>query len=90
MKNQQKHKREFSKALAAVIVAFGMLTVVAYYAAVFSDHMVDAAVAVAGISQIIGGGFAYLLYQLGLKNSRNKYGIDADGQPYEMKQEDEV
>lgn len=27
---------------------------------------------------------SYLMYQFGLKNSRNKFGIDSDGNPYKQ------
>jgi hypothetical protein len=32
---------------------------------------------------------SYLLYQMGLKNSRNKYGIDSEGQPFKRLPSDE-
>jgi hypothetical protein len=31
---------------------------------------------------------SYLFYQFGLKNSRNKFGIDNDGQPYSQRVSD--
>jgi hypothetical protein len=43
--------------------------------------------AVTCVTMIMGSLLSYLLYQLGLKNSRNKYGVDSNGQPFKIKQE---
>ena len=47
--------------------------------------MPDATLAVTAMSVVVGALLSYLLYQMGLKNSRNKYGIDEDGQPFKSK-----
>ena len=53
-----------------------------------SSTMPDVTLAVVSVSTVIASLVSYLLYQAGLKNSRNKYGIDADGQPFKTKIED--
>ena len=47
--------------------------------------MPDATLAVTAMSVVVGALLSYLLYQMGLKNSRNKYGIGEDGQPFKSK-----
>ena len=47
----------------------------------------DASLPIAGITFIFAPVLSYLMYQAGLKNSRNKYGIDSEGQPYALKGE---
>ena len=47
--------------------------------------MPDATLAVTAMSVVVGALLSYLLYQMGLKNSRNKYGVDENGQPYKTK-----
>ena len=50
--------------------------------------MPDPTLAVACVTTVIAALVSYLLYQAGLKNSRNKYGIDADGQPFKLRMTD--
>lgn len=88
----KKKKREFSKiACSIAFLAFlflGIWMVFRYYSLVQlaiaggSSVIPDASLPIAGISFILAPLISYLLYQGGLKNSRNKYGIDEDGQPY--------
>ena len=52
--------------------------------------MPDATIAVTCITVVIGSLLSYFLYQFGLKNSRNKYGVDAEGNPYKQKIEYEA
>lgn len=85
-------KFEFSKflclAMCVVFITLGSWMIAKYYnliqmsIEINSSVMPDAALPIAGISFIFAPMMSYLLYQGGLKNSRNKYGIDADGQPY--------
>lgn len=82
-------KKEFSQMLVAAVVLFACLCVVAYYVAIFAGRECDSAIGVTALGTIVGGVLSYLLYQLGLKNSRNRYGIDADGQPYKTIIEEE-
>ena len=75
-------KFEWSKVVCGVLVVYGIANGIAYNAAVFMDKCPDSALAVQSVTTIIGGYMSYLLYQFGLKNSRNKFGIDSDGNPY--------
>lgn len=88
-------KVEFSKLLCGMIAAvIGLVAVYAilrYYSltklAIETGSAVtpDATLAVTCVSMLLGAFLSYCLYQFGLKNSRNKYGIDSDGQPYRLK-----
>ena len=90
-------KVEWSKKFcAAIALSFGIYGIwcgVEYYklckiAIELSSAMPDVTLAVVSVSTVIASLVSYLLYQAGLKNSRNKYGIDADGQPFKTKIED--
>ena len=80
----KKKKFEWSKFVCALIVLYGIANGVVYNIAVFMDKMPDSALAVQSIITIVGGYMSYLLYQFGLKNSRNKFGIDSEGNPYKQ------
>ena len=80
-----KKKFEWSKLACGLIILYGIANGVIYNVAIFMDKMPDSALAVQSITTIIGGYMSYLLYQFGLKNSRNKFGIDGDGNPYSQK-----
>lgn len=80
-----KKKFEWSKIMCALIVLYGIANGVVYNVAVFMDKTPDSALAVQSVTTIIGGYMSYLLYQFGLKNSRNKFGIDSEGNPYVQK-----
>ena len=90
-------KIEFSKVLCGfafvALLILGVWMVVRYYnlaqVAIESGsvNMPDAALPIAGVSMIIAPIASYVLYQFGMKNSRNKYGVDADGVPYKQKVE---
>lgn len=84
----KKKKFEWSKLVCGLIVFYGITNGVIYNIAVFMDKMPDSALAVQSITTIIGGYMSYLLYQFGLKNSRNKFGIDSDGNPYRQDMSD--
>lgn len=83
-----KRKKEFSQKLVTVILAIGVLNLVAHHVEVLyaislgSLILPDSAIGTQTVITIFGGFTSYCLYQFGLKNSRNKYGVDADGQPY--------
>ena len=87
-----KKKIEWSKMFCGLVAGcFGLFSiwcVVEYYCLMRtailtnSTNMPDATIAVTCISVVIGALLSYLLYQMGLKNSRNKYGIGPDGQPF--------
>ena len=88
-------KVEFSKLLcgivAAVTVIVAIYSTLRYYSLVElaietgSGVAPDPIVAVTSVGTILGAVLSYCLYQFGLKNSRNKYGIDEHGQPYREK-----
>jgi hypothetical protein len=83
-KKNGKKKFEWSKVVCGLIVLYGIANGVVYNVAIFMDKMPDSALAVQSITTIIGGYMSYLLYQFGLKNSRNKFGIDEEGNPYKQ------
>lgn len=88
----QKKKAEFSKrvcATAALAFFFlGAWMVWRYYELMelaiqeMAPVAPDAALPIAGITFIFSPIVSYLVYQFGLKNSRNKYGVDENGEPY--------
>lgn len=89
--NGEKSKHEFSKCacavISAVLVAVGIWMIWRYYqltelAIQQSGMLPDASLPIASITVIVAPFISYLLYQAGLKNSRNKYGVDSDGQPF--------
>lgn len=81
-KNIKTKKYEWSKFICGLLVTYGIANGVLYNVAVFMDKSPDPTLAVQSVTTIIGGYMSYLLYQFGLKNSRNKFGIDSDGNPY--------
>lgn len=81
---KKKKKFEWSKFICGLIVLYGIANGVVYNVAVFMDKMPDSSLAVQSIITIVGGYMSYLFYQFGLKNSRNKFGIDSEGNPYKQ------
>ena len=91
---KKKKKIEWSKLLCG-ITAFGFgafalwcgyeYYVLAEQAIELNSSMPDPTLAVTSMGTVIGALLSYLLYQMGLKNSRNKYGIDENGQPFKTK-----
>jgi hypothetical protein len=81
-------KFEWSKIVCGLIIVYGVANGVLYNVAVFMDKCPDSALAVQSVTTIIGGYMSYLLYQFGLKNSRNKFGIDDEGVPYSQRVSD--
>jgi uncharacterized protein YacL len=87
------HKVEFSKLLcgliALIIGAVAIYAIARYYALMQlaieynSTAAPDATLAVTCVSVLLGAFLSYCLYQFGLKNSRNKYGVNTDGIPYQ-------
>lgn len=82
----KKKKREWSKLMCGVILGYGFMNGILYNIAVFLDKTPDATLATQCVITIIGAYISYLLYQLGLKNSRNKYGVDCEGNPYKKEE----
>lgn len=98
MSKNKKRKIDWSKKFcAAIAFAFGIYGIwcgIEYYnlckiSIRLNSSMPDVTLAVVSVSTVIASLVSYLLYQAGLKNSRNKYGIDEDGQPFKVKNEDE-
>lgn len=91
-KKSSKKKKEFYKIMCVVafltFLAIGLWMIFKYYSlmelAIESGTGVvpDAALPIAGISFILAPLVSYACYQFGLKNSRNKYGVDENGEPY--------
>ena len=92
-------RAEWSKKFAGIVAfSFGVFAIwatVRYFeltemAIVNQSAIVpDATLPVAYVTTVIAALLSYLLYQAGLKNSRNKYGIDADGQPFKLEPPDD-
>ena len=90
-----KKKFEWSKLLSAIITAifggFSLWSIYEYYSlaqlaiATGASLLPDPTIAVTCITVVIGALLSYFLYQFGLKNSRNKYGIDNEGNPFKQK-----
>lgn len=84
-KRTMNKKKEYSKIIMAVILIYGISNGILYNIEVFMGFEPDPALAVQSVVTIVGAFISYVLYQWGLKSSRNKYGIDADGQPFKEK-----
>ena len=84
-KRTMNKKKEYSKIIMAIILIYGISNGVLYNIEVFMGFEPDPALAVQSVVTIVGAFISYVLYQFGLKSSRNKYGIDADGQPFKKK-----
>ena len=80
-----KKKKEFSKVIMAIILIFGLANGVMYHVEILRGFQPDPALAVQGVVTIVGSFVSYVLYSFGLKNSRNKYGVDETGEPWKTK-----
>lgn len=89
----KKKKFEFAQIVTILTIiifsAYGVWSGIEYYrlcrlAIENCSTMPDATLAVTCVTTILGAFMSYCLYQFGLKNSRNKFGIDKDGQPYTL------
>jgi len=85
-------KFEFSKFISAIVITIStgisIWSIIKYYSlielAIESNNNYitpNASLPIAAIGTILGTILSYCLYQFGLKNSRNKYGVDAEGNP---------
>ncbi len=75
-------KKEFSKIIVVTAVLIAVFNIIVYWIAIFKGFQPDSAMPISAMVQIFGAILSYCLYQLGLKNSRNKYGIDENGYPF--------
>ena len=91
---KKKKKIEWSKLFSALIASvfggYGIWCGIEYYrltqlAIETNGSMPDVSLAVVCVTTVLASLLSYLLYQLGLKSSRNKYGIDSEGQPFKQK-----
>jgi hypothetical protein len=78
----EKKPMERSVKLCLLCFALGVVNVAVYWVAVFADKAPDATVACTGMVEMIAPVLGYFVYQAKMKDSRNKYGIAADGTPY--------
>ena len=90
MKKKIEWSKFFCTTVAFFFAAYGVWCGIEYYvlcarAIELESTMPDATLAVSSLTTVIASLVSYLLYQAGLKNSRNKYGINEDGQPFEEK-----
>lgn len=88
MKEAVRIKTEFSKFIVIMAVLIALANLGLYWLAIFMGYEPDSAVPLSSMVQIFGAILSYCLYQLGLKHSRNKYGIDENGQPFKEKYEE--
>lgn len=83
-----KKPKEYAQKLAAICLGAGIANLLLYHIEVMyalyqcSSVLPDASIGTQTIITVLGSFISYCLYQFGLKNSRNKYRIDADGQPF--------
>ena len=81
--------KKFSGIVAGIFGFFAIWATVRYYKlvelAITSQSVIvpDATLPVAFVTTVIGSLISYLIYQAKLKDSRNKHGIDEDGQPFQ-------
>lgn len=85
---RKKKKVEFSKILVTWALVMTTVCVVISYCLAMSDHDPAQEVTVAVASACIAIGVAYEAKSYGEKNSRNKYGIDKDGNKIENNEDE--
>lgn len=88
-REEKKKKKEYSKIIMAVILIYGISNGVMYHIEVLKGYQPDPALAVQSIITIIGAFCSYVIYSWGCKNSRNKYSVDENGEPWKTKLEDD-
>lgn len=89
MKKKIEWSKIFSTTIAAIFAIYGIWCGIEYYklcrlAIETCSSMPEPTLAVVNVSTVIASLLSYLLYQAGLKNSRNKYGVDAEGIPFNI------
>lgn len=85
--------KKFCGLIALALGAYGIWCGFEYYRlmqiAIENNSVTpDASLAIVCVTTVLASLISYLLYQAGLKNSRNKYGVDSEGHPYRLKQTD--
>lgn len=87
---KKKKKIEYSKIIMAVILIYGIANGVIYNIAMLQGNgSADPTLAVQCVITIIGAFVSYCIYQFGCKNSRNRYHVDENGEPWKEKLSDE-
>ena len=94
MKKKIEWSKLFCSLIAGIFAIYGIWCGIEYYvlcriAIENGSMMPEPTLAVVNVSTVIASLVSYLLYQAGLKNSRNKYGIDSDGVPFEYKNQND-
>lgn len=85
----KKKKTEYSKIIMGIILAYGILNGLMYHIEILLGFQPDPALAVQSVITIIGAFLSYTVYSWGMKNSRNKYHVDENGEPWKEKLEDD-
>ena len=85
--SQMEWSKKFAGIIALGLGVYGIWCGIKYYelcelAIEYNTIMPEATLAVTSVTTVIASLMSYLLYQMGLKNSRNKYGVDSEGQPF--------
>ncbi len=86
-KKTNKRRRERSVIFCLMCFALGVINVAIYWLAVFLNKAPGETVACTGMVEMIAPVIAYYIYQAKLKDSRNKYKVDENGVPYDIKGE---
>ena len=86
---KKKHRTEFSKKLVVWALAMTTLCVLLSYVLSLFDHDGCQDVTVAVVTTCVAIAVGYEAKSFGEKNSRNKYGIDEDGNKIECGKTDE-
>ena len=81
---------EFKKKLVISIVAATYFCIVASYVLSAMGMEPVSEIAVQMIITCLGAGIGYLIATATEKNSRNKYGLDRNGNPREPKNDEEI
>lgn len=94
MKKKIEWSKLFCSLIAGIFAIYGIWCGIEYYnlcrvAIENCSSMPEPTLAVVNVSTVIASLLSYLLYQGGLKNSRNKYKVDSEGVPFNLKDDDE-
>lgn len=85
----KKKKIEYSKIIMAIILVYGISNGVMYHVEILMGFSPDPALAVQSVITIIGAFVSYTIYSFGCKNSRNRYHVDENGEPWKEKLSDD-
>ena len=74
---------EFSQKITIFLIGFGVCGVIAHFTLLFLGKQSSDLVVVTMITEVVMTCYGYLMYQYGLKESRNKYKLNKDGMPFD-------